>query len=250
MCRIRYFRSRTAAIHRRARASSRAPGTALGWSGCLGALTNNGVGIAGMSWGPWILPVRALGKCGGYDSDIIAGIEWAAGMPVTAAESRELLDGDRSRQSVSGRYHQLEPRRQRHVPERLSGRSDGGDSIGGAGGRIRGQRRYTAGQLAPVSTPANCSCLVPGVIAVAGLRNVGTKVGYSSFGAEVSISAPAGNCVNNGLPCLRAIDTTTNLGTTVPAANGYTNEMNPNLGTSFSAPIVSGNRRADALGQR
>jgi serine protease len=72
------------------------------------------------------------------------------------------------------------------------------------------------------------------------LRNIGTKVGYSSFGPEVSISAPAGNCLNNGLPCLRAIDTTTNLGTTVPAANGYTDEMNPNLGTSFSAPIVSG----------
>jgi serine protease len=53
--------------------------------GILGAITNNGVGIAGMTWGTWILPVRALGKCGGYDSDIIAGIEWAAGMSVSTA---------------------------------------------------------------------------------------------------------------------------------------------------------------------
>ena len=30
--------------------------------------------------------------------------------------------------------------------------------------------------------------LVPGVIAIAGLRNVGTKVGYSSFGPEVGDS--------------------------------------------------------------
>ena len=52
--------------------------------GVLGALTNNGVGIAGMTWNPYILPVRALGKCGGYDSDIIAGIQWAAGMSVDA----------------------------------------------------------------------------------------------------------------------------------------------------------------------
>ena len=45
------------------------------------------------------------------------------------------------------------------------------------------------GALAPVEAPADCSLLVPGVIAVAGLRNVGTKVGFSSFGAEASIAA-------------------------------------------------------------
>ena len=52
-------------------------------AGVYGAITNNGVGVAGMTWGSWVLPVRALGKGGGYDSDIIAGIEWAAGLPVT-----------------------------------------------------------------------------------------------------------------------------------------------------------------------
>jgi serine protease len=78
------------------------------------------------------------------------------------------------------------------------------------------------------------------VIAVAGVRNVGTKVGYSSFGPEVGISAPAGNCINTSGACLRSIDTTTNLGTTIPGDNSYTNQTNTNLGTSFSAPIVSG----------
>ena len=29
-----------------------------------------------------VLPVRVLGKCGGYDSDIIAGMRWAAGIAV------------------------------------------------------------------------------------------------------------------------------------------------------------------------
>jgi serine protease len=87
-----------------------------------------------------------------------------------------------------------------------------------------------------VESPANCQ----GVLAVAGVRNVGTKVGYSSFGAEVAVSAPAGNCVNSSGACLRSIDTTTNTGLTTPADNTYTNEINPNLGTSFSAPIVSG----------
>ena len=44
-----------------------------------------------------------------------------------------------------------------------------------------------------VAAPGNCS----GVLAVAGLRNVGTKVGYSSFGPEVGVAAPAGNCVDH-----------------------------------------------------
>src|SRR5262245_28902585 len=37
-------------------------------SGLIAALTNNAVGVAGVTWKTWILPVRVLGKCGGYDS--------------------------------------------------------------------------------------------------------------------------------------------------------------------------------------
>ena len=60
--------------------------------GVYGAITNNDVGIAGMTWGSWVLPVRALGKGGGYDSDIIAGIEWAAGLPVTNPDGPPVPD--------------------------------------------------------------------------------------------------------------------------------------------------------------
>ena len=196
--------------------------------GILGAITNNDVGIAGMTWGSWILPVRALGKCSGYDSDIIAGIEWAAGMSV-ATQSNPVPDNPYPANIINL-------------------------SLGGTGSCISAyQIALTAvtnmGALIVISAgnasgavgaPANCSVSVPGIIAVAGLRNVGTKVGYSSFGPEVGISAPAGNCVNTVGACLKSIDTTTNLGTTVPGQNTYTNETNSNLGTSFSAPIVSG----------
>jgi serine protease len=41
-------------------------------------------------------------------------------------------------------------------------------------------------------------------------------------------------------PCYRSIDTTFNTGLTVPAVNAYSDQTNPNLGTSFSAPIVAG----------
>ncbi|MCJ7453142.1 MAG: S8 family serine peptidase, partial [Steroidobacteraceae bacterium] len=42
-------------------------------SGIIAARSNNARGVAGLAWQGWILPVRVLGKCGGYDSDIVAG---------------------------------------------------------------------------------------------------------------------------------------------------------------------------------
>jgi serine protease len=190
--------------------------------GVLGAITNNGVGIAGMTWNSYLLPVRALGKCGGFDSDIIPAILWAVGLPVTG------------------------------VPDNPFPASIVNLSIGGTGSCANSGYASLVSTLAtmgvlvvasagnesgPVDVPGNC----PGVLAVAGLRNVGTKVGFSNLGPEVVVGAPAGNCVNtNGGPCLRSIDTTVNEGATVPGANSYTDQINSNLGTSFSAPIVSG----------
>jgi serine protease len=196
--------------------------------GIFGAITNNDVGIAGMTWNSWILPVRALGKCGGYDSDIIAAVEWAAGISISTAQT-----------SVPDNPY----------PAAIINLSLGGsgscptayqsalNTVTGMGVLVVVSAGNASGS---VEAPANCSASVPGVIAVAGLRNVGTKVGYSSFGPEVGVSAPAGNCINASGACLRSIDTTTNLGTTNPGDNSYTNQTNYNLGTSFSAPIVSG----------
>ncbi|HUX72615.1 MAG TPA: S8 family serine peptidase [Steroidobacteraceae bacterium] len=198
-------------------------------SGILGALTNNGAGIAGMSWGPWILPVRALGKCGGYDSDIISGIEWAAGMPVSGVPNNP-YPANIINLSLGGSGS---------CPASYQSALQSVTALGvlvvasaGNGGN--------PGSTAPVDAPANCSASVAGVIAVAGLRNVGTKVGYSSSGPEVGVSAPAGNCVQLSGACLRSIDTTTNLGAQGPGLNGYTDQVNTNLGTSFSAPMVAG----------
>ncbi len=193
-------------------------------AGILGAITNNGVGIAGVAWSGWILPVRVLGKCGGYDSDIIAAMAWAAGNHVDGVPdnpypariinmSLGAPPGDACPQS----YQQI-------VDELVSEGVLVVVSAGNEGG--------------PVDVPANCA----GVAAVAGLRHVGTKVGFSSLGPEVALSAPAGNCVNTGAgqPCLFSIETTSNTGTTSPAQNTYTDQFNINVGTSFSAPIVAG----------
>jgi serine protease len=189
-------------------------------AGVLGAITNNGVGVAGMTWNPYILPVRALGKCGGYDSDIMTGMQWAAGLSVSGvpdnpypADIINLSLGGTG--SCPGAYQSV-----------INNLLSMGVLIVASAGNESG----------PVDVPGNCA----GVLAVAGLRNVGTKVGYSSLGSEVGISAPAGNCVNSSGACLRSIDTTFNTGLTTPSTNSYTDQINPNLGTSFSAPIVSG----------
>jgi serine protease len=188
--------------------------------GLLGAVTNNATGIAGFTWSPYILPVRALGKCGGYDSDIIAAMQWAVGLAVAGVPDNP-YPANILNLSLGG------------TGACLSDYQAVINTLNAMGVLIVASAGNASG---PVDAPANC----PGVLAVAGLRNVGTKVGYSSFGAEVGVSAPAGNCVNSSGPCLRSIDTTTNTGLTTPAANTYTNQINPNLGTSFSAPIVAG----------
>jgi serine protease len=48
-------------------------------SSVAAADTNNGYGLAGAAWNAKILPVRVLDQCGdGFDSDVGAGIVWAA----------------------------------------------------------------------------------------------------------------------------------------------------------------------------
>ncbi len=188
--------------------------------GIFGALTNNQVGVAGMTWKPYLLPVRALGKCGGYDSDIIAGMQWAAGLPVAGVPDNPY---PASIVNLSVGSSGSCPSSYAAAVATLAGM---GVLIVAAAGNASG----------PVDAPGDCA----GVLSVAGLRNIGTKVGYSSFGPQVGIAAPAGNCVNASGPCLKSIDTTTNSGLTAPAQSTYTNELEPNLGTSFAAPIVTG----------
>jgi serine protease len=191
-------------------------------AGILGAITDNQTGIAGMTWDGWVEPVRVLGKCGGYDSDIIAGMAWAAGMPVEGVPdnpypARIVNMSLGSVGTCPAAYQQM-------VSELVNAGVLVVVSAGNEGG--------------PVDAPANCG----DATGVAGLREVGTKVGYSSLGPQIALSAPAGNCVNTaaGQPCLFSIVTTTNSGTTVPETSTYTDEYNYNVGTSFSAPIVAG----------
>lgn len=193
-------------------------------SGIIGALSDNAQGVTGITWNTRILPARALGKCGGRDSDIIDAMAWAAGLhvpgvpdnpPANWAKVENLSLG--STEGCPATYQSV-----------VSTLATMGVIVVASAGNENG----------PVDAPANCL----GVVAVAGLRHTGTKVGFSSLGPEVAVGAPGGNCVNvTGGPCLFSIGTTTNDGTTTAGNNIYTDQANRiNVGTSFSAPIVSG----------
>lgn len=208
-------------------------------AGIIGAATNNEIGIAGIGYNARILPIRALGKCGGYDSDITAGMRWAAGLSVPGVAQINPTPAKVINLSLGS----AEPCSKTAYPSVVSELINAGITIVASAGN----------DSAAVNVPANCA----GVIGVTAIRNAGTKVGFSSLGPEVSISAPGGNCGTGG-NCAFSIDTTTNLGTsdntqtcptstnanakchTTPGVNDYTDQINSNLGTSFSAPIVSG----------
>ncbi len=197
-------------------------------AGLIGAATNNGTGMASVGRDVMVLPVRVLGRCGGYDSDIIAAMRWAAGL------SSEVGVG--ASQSVPNAF----PARVINMSLGSSGSClasfrDAIAEVNAAGVAVVVAAGNDAGQA--VTTPANC----PGAIAVAGIRHTGTKVGYSNVGATVAIAAPAGNCVNVGGTCVYPLLTTTNTGTTTPLVHTYSDgNTRPSIGTSFSAPIVAG----------
>jgi serine protease len=217
-------------------------------AGLISAVTDNGIGIASVAPDSRVIPVRALGKCAGYTSDLVAAMLWSGGI------SDSVLTGITP---ISNRAHILNIS--------LGNRSDCSaseqaavDKLLAAGVVIVAAAGNDGG---PIGAPANCK----GVLSVAGIRHAGTKVGYSNVSsstAAISIAAPAGNCINitTDLPCVYAIDTLTNEGKLTPltvtdlpstAQTSYTYAVfNPgysgnsfnrgNVGTSFAAPLVSG----------
>ena len=197
-------------------------------SAMIGALTNNGIGMASVARNVRVLPVRALGKCGGFDSDIIAAMRWAVGLnvpgtPINSTPARVLNLSLGSEGACTAAY------------------TDAVAEINAAGAVVVSSAGNSTGHAA--GAPANCS----GVVAVTGLRHAGSKVGFSDLGPAISIAAPAGNCVNTapGTPCLYPMLTAANSGLTTPVSNAaggsiYTDSFNISVGTSFSAPMVTG----------
>ncbi len=182
-------------------------------AGTIGANTNNSAGVAGVSWGAKILPVRVLGKCGGYLSDIADGIRWAAGASVTGvpanANPAKVLN-----MSLGG-YGACSATYQSAIN---AAKSKGASVVVSAG-----NSNYYASQF----QPANCS----GVITVGATDIDGYLASYSNYDSSLEISAPGGDFIWDS-----GVLSTLNSGTTSPSTESYANYQ----GTSMAAPHVSG----------
>ncbi len=182
-------------------------------AGIVGAASNNGIGVAGINWVSKILPVRVLGKCGGFTSDIADGIRWAAGISVVGAPSN--------------------PNPARVLNLSLGGSGNCGSTYQNAINAALGANAVVvvaAGNSntdASQTAPANCS----GVITVAATNYAGQRASYSNFGASVEIAAPGGG---DG----QAILSTLNSAALSPDPAGYNYVLY--AGTSMATPHVAG----------
>ncbi len=186
-------------------------GTHVG--GTMGASSNNGVGVAGVTWTNPLINLRVLP--GGTDDVINSAILYAAGiavqnsagatvMPARAARVMNLSLGPDNRMCVD-------------IPPSPAAR----DAVA---------RALAAGTVVVVAAGNdNCNVLdtlavIPGVIAVAAVDRNGARATYSTAGPELWISAPGGE--GQGADAVQSTDLNAS----------YTGQA----GTSMAAPHVAG----------
>ncbi len=183
-------------------------------AGTIAAVTNNGSGVAGVAYGAKVLPVRVLGKCGGYTSDIADAIIWAAGGSVSGvpanANPAQVIN-----MSLGG-GGSCDTTTQTAIN---SARSLGATVVVAAGNE---------NQNASNSNPANCS----GVVTVAATDRQGNRASYSNYGSVVDVAAPGGETATPA----NGILSTLNSGSTTPGSDTYAFYQ----GTSMATPHVAG----------
>lgn len=184
-------------------------------AGTIAAATNNGNGVAGVAPDAKVMPVRVLGKCGGYTSDIADAIVWAsggsvAGVPNTATPARVLnlsLGGGGSCSTTT--------------QNAIAGARSRGTVVVVAAGNSN----TDAGGF----TPANCA----GVVTVASVGRSGARAYYSNTGSVVDVAAPGGDLSAGSSG---GVLSTLNSGSSAPGSDNYAWYQ----GTSMAAPHVAG----------
>ena len=184
-------------------------------TGTIGATSNNSTGVSGIDWNCRILPVRVLGKGGGYSSDLADAIVWASGGSVNGVPNNS-------------------------NPAKVINMSLGG--VGSCPTEVQNAINYAVSRGISVIVaagnnnsdasgfwPCNCS----GVMCVAAVDRDGNRASYSNYGSNVFISACGGS--SSGL-----IWSTLNTGTTTPIPSPSGDTYAGYAGTSMATPHVSG----------
>ncbi len=185
-------------------------------AGTIAAVTNNNAGVAGVAYNAKILPVRVLGKCGGYTSDIADGIIWASGGTVPGVPANPnpaqvinmSLGGSGSCSSTTQNAINI-------------ARNNGSVIVIAAGNDNANANNFN---------PGNCA----GIVNVASTNRSGGKAYYSNTGTSVDVAAPGGAMNSANDP--NGVLSTYNTGTTTPGSDSYGYSQ----GTSMAAPHVAG----------
>ncbi|MFF1382229.1 S8 family serine peptidase [Arthrobacter sp. NPDC058288] len=185
-------------------------------AGIIAATTNNGMGLAGVAPEAKILPVRALGPCGGYLSDITDGIIWAAGGSIAGLPSNP----------TPARVINLSLGATQPCSATFQNAVDFAYGTGAAVVAAAGNENM----LASSSSPANCQ----NVISVAAVSRGGYLAPYSNYGSTVDVAAPGGDMTQTSQD---GIAVAFNFGTTTPVVS---EAYAASEGTSMAAPHASG----------
>lgn len=183
-------------------------------AGTIAAVSNNALGVAGVAYGAKVLPVRGLGKCGGFTSDIADGIIWASGGTVPGVPANpnkaQVINMSLGGSGACDNTTRLA----------IQGAISRGTTVVVAAGNDNGNANN--------HTPSNC----PGVITVAAVGRNGGRASYSNFGTVVTLAAPGGDSRAAG----NGVLSTLNAGTKGPGADAYASYQ----GTSMATPHVAG----------
>jgi len=191
-------------------------------AGIAAAASNNGKGIAGVSWGAKIMPLRVLGNTGSGTSDsVIQGMRYAAGLsnvsgtlPAQAADILNLSLGSTFDASVA-------PAEQALINELY----ELGIPVVAAAGN------------SGVETPFYPAAYDK-VISVSATNLIDQLAYYSNFGRTISVAAPGGTVFRDDNNDGRAGDQIWSLGAEQTEPLNYA--LSAKQGTSMAAPHVAG----------